>query len=135
MRDGLARAGRRPPEVDLVVGHGTGTVLNDATEARALRQVLLAPGGSPWVTAVKGAVGHTSGASALISLDVAIRCLATGQVPPVVGLSEPLPEAGGLRLVRGAPVRARTRLAQVDSFGFGGVNAVSFVEAVPCGSR
>jgi len=129
MADGLARAGRRPGQVDLVVGHGTGTALNDPVEARALRQVLLDRGGDPWVTAVKGALGHTSGASALMSLDVAIRCLAAGQVPPVVGLVHPLPEADRLRLVRETPVTGRLRLAQVDSFGFGGVNAVTLVEA------
>lgn len=129
MEDALARADRRPSDVDVVVGHGTGTALNDVTESQAIQRVLVDRGAAPWVTGVKGALGHTSGASALMSLDVAIRCLVDGQVPPIVGLREPLPEAHELRLVQGAPVRCAARIAQVNSFGFGGVNAVTLIEA------
>ena len=130
MEDALARAGRRPTDVDIVVSHGTGTALNDVTEARAIQRVLVDKGAAPWVTAVKGALGHTSGASALMSLDVAIRCLADGLVPPIVGLREPLAEARALRLVRGSPARSAARIAQINSFGFGGVNAVTLIETL-----
>ncbi|MFI5485948.1 beta-ketoacyl synthase N-terminal-like domain-containing protein [Micromonospora echinaurantiaca] len=129
MTDALARAGRSPAEVDVVVSHGTGTLLNDVTEAEAIHRVLVEAGGDPYVTGIKGALGHTSGASALMSLDVAIRCLRDGRVPPVVGLRRPLPEATALRLVTGAPVRCAARVAQVNSFGFGGVNAVTLLAA------
>jgi 3-oxoacyl-[acyl-carrier-protein] synthase II len=128
--DALTRAGRGPGDVDLVLAHGTGTELNDPTEAAVLGEVFAAASPGPLVTAVKGAVGHTSGASALTSLDVGLRAMASGLVPPVTGLRTPLAEAGALRLVRGRPVPARTRLLQVDAFGFGGVNAVSLVEAL-----
>jgi 3-oxoacyl-[acyl-carrier-protein] synthase II len=131
MEDALARAARAPSDVDVVVCHGTGTELNDVTESQAIQRVLVDRGATPWVTGVKGALGHTSGASALMSLDVAIRCLATGQVPPIVGLREALPEAPGLRIVRGVPVPCAARTAQVNSFGFGGVNAVTLIEAAP----
>ncbi|MFE3171543.1 beta-ketoacyl synthase N-terminal-like domain-containing protein [Amycolatopsis sp. NPDC059090] len=127
MREALDRSGRTGEEVDLVLAHGTGTELNDRVEARVLREHLGENG--PLVTAIKGATGHTSGASALMSLDVALRCLATGWVPPVAGLDRPAADCGGVRLVRSAPVRARPRLAQVDAFGFGGVNAVTLVGA------
>ncbi|HKT00936.1 MAG TPA: beta-ketoacyl synthase N-terminal-like domain-containing protein [Rugosimonospora sp.] len=126
MTGALERAGRLPEDVDLVLAHGTGTALNDPVEATALRTIL----GTPVVAAIKGAIGHTSGASALHSLAVAIRCLRDGVAPPVVGLREPIPEADGLRLVVGQPVRAAARLAQVDAFGFGGVNAVTLLEGV-----
>ena len=126
MADAYARAGRDPAQVDLVVAHGTGTRLNDALESELLLGTV---GVGPLVTAVKGAVGHMSGAAALVSLDVALRCLATGMVPPVTGLERILDEGRGLRFVAGAPAAAAVRLAQVDAFGFGGVNAVSLVEA------
>lgn len=129
MRDGLDRAGRRPAEVDLVLAHGTGTARNDPAEASALHEVF--GDHRPLVTAIKGAVGHTSGGSALASLVMAIACQRTGIVFPVVGLRRPCPEAGALRLVSGAPQPATVRLAQVNSFGFGGVNAVSLIEALP----
>lgn len=129
--DAFDRCGRRPKEVDLVLAHGTGTALNDPAECEALRRGLLARGGAPRITAVKGALGHMSGTAALANVDVALRCLATGWVPPVVGLREPLDEAGGLRFVTGEPVRCTPRLVQVNAFGFGGVNSVTLLEAAP----
>jgi 3-oxoacyl-[acyl-carrier-protein] synthase II len=112
-----------------VYAHGTGTELNDLTEATALRQVFGAAAPGPLVTAAKGAVGHTSGASALTSLALAVQSLQRGIVPPVVGLVEPLAEGATLRLVIGRPRQAAVRLVQVNSFGFGGVNAVSLLAA------
>jgi 3-oxoacyl-[acyl-carrier-protein] synthase II len=130
MRDGLRRAGREPSDIDLVVAHGTGTELNDPVEAAAIRDVYAGCHPGPVVTAVKGAVGHTSGGSALLSVAMAVECLRTGIVPPIVGLRTPLPEAAGLRLAIAEPVHATPRTAQVDAFGFGGVNAVTLLEAV-----
>jgi 3-oxoacyl-[acyl-carrier-protein] synthase II len=131
MLDAYERAGRAPGDVDLVVAHGTGTALNDETEAQALATVFAGCAPGPYVTAVKGAVGHTSGGSALLNLAVAAEALHTGRIPPISGLDTPLPAGGSLRLVRGEAVAARPRLAQVDAFGFGGLNAVTLVEAAP----
>ena len=123
------RAGRRPADVELVIAHGTGTVLNDPMEAALLAESCGDTGNGPLVTALKGAVGHTSGAAALVNVHAAIGCLRDGVVPPVVGLENPVAEADGLRLVIQRAVRARVRTVQVNAFGFGGVNAVSLLEA------
>jgi 3-oxoacyl-[acyl-carrier-protein] synthase II len=130
MRDAFDRAGRDPAAVDLVVAHGTGTALNDSAESAALRTVVLGAGGDPLVTAVKGSTGHTSGSAALVNLDVALRCLAGGVVPPITGLRTVLPEGEGLRFALAAPVALQPELVQVNAFGFGGVNAVTLLEAV-----
>lgn len=129
MREAYARAGRSPRDVDTVVAHGTGTALNDPTECVALRTVLSEDGGDPYVTAVKGAVGHTSGSAALVNLDVALRAIDERVIPPVVGLRTVLEEGQGLRFVRDRPRAADPRLVQVNAFGFGGVNAVTLLEA------
>lgn len=127
MTDAYERAGVDPSAADLVVAHGTGTALNDPAECEALRKVLVSAGADPLVTAVKGAIGHTSGSAALVNVDVALRCLARGAVPPVTGLRQVLPEGAGLRFVTGGPVPLRAGLVQVNAFGFGGVNAVTLV--------
>ena len=127
MRDGHRRAGVSTSDIELVVAHGTGTALNDPTEAGALDEVF-GRGSGPLVTAIKGATGHTSGSAALMSLLVAIRAMRAGVVPAVVGLAIPIEQATGLRLVTGEPVPTQARLAQVNAFGFGGVNAVTLVE-------
>ena len=129
MQDAMARAQRGPGQVDLVLAHGTGTLLNEPAEAQFIRDTLCAHGPGPWITAVKGALGHTSGASALMSVDVALRSMKAGLVPPVVGLKNLLAEGQGLRFVMERPAQARLRLAAINAFGFGGVNSISLVEA------
>src|ERR1017187_2555065 len=128
MRQAHALSGVTPAEVDLVLAHGTGTLRNDEAEAFALAEAFAGLPISPLVTAVKSMTGHTSGSSGLMSLVVAVSCLATGMVPPTIGLVDPVEEADGLRFVTDGPVRSGPRLAQVDAFGFGGVNAVAVVE-------
>ena len=81
----------------------------------------------PLVTAVKGSIGHLSGAAALANLDLALRCLAGAPVPPVVGLRRPIDEAADLRLVLDGPSDWTGGAVQLNAFGFGGVNAVSLV--------
>lgn len=128
MRDALDRAGITPADVDLVAAHGTGTALNDPTELAALRALFAGTAPGPLVTAVKGAVGHTSGGSGLLSAAMVLECLRTGSVPPISGLRDPIPDAEGVRLVR-AVTHAPLRTALVDSFGFGGLNAVTVLRA------
>jgi 3-oxoacyl-[acyl-carrier-protein] synthase II len=131
MRDAYERAGVQPRDIDLVVAHGTGTALNDPVEASALAEVLGARAAEVPVTAIKAGTGHTSGSSALMSLIIAIRSLVAGLVPPIGGLTDPIPEAAPLRLVHGEPLCHRGTIAQINSFGFGGVNAVTIVEVTP----
>jgi len=125
--DAHAMAGVRPGDIDVVVSHGTGTALNDETEAEALTKTFTAAGARPLVTAIKSMTGHTSGASGLMSLVVATEILRTGRVPPIVGLREPMDEARDLRLVTDTEAHADVEVVQVQAFGFGGVNAVAIV--------
>lgn len=130
IRDAHWRAGVKPQQVDLVMAHGTGTALNDAAEAAALADVFGEHRGVPLVTAIKSMTGHTSGASGLMSLVIAVRAMREGIVPPTLGLEHPAEDASGFRFVRGEAARATISLAQIDAFGFGGINAVALVEAV-----
>ncbi|MFI6433727.1 beta-ketoacyl synthase N-terminal-like domain-containing protein [Rhodococcus oryzae] len=126
MHDAQLRAGVQACEVDLVLAHGTGTALNDAAEATALTTVFGAS--RPLVTAIKAMTGHTSGSSGLHSLVAAVEALSTGSVPPIVGLKHPIVEAMPLSLVTERVDAAALSIAQVNAFGFGGVNAVAIVE-------
>jgi 3-oxoacyl-[acyl-carrier-protein] synthase II len=113
MRDAHERAGVGPADIGLLVAHGTSTALNDPAEASAIADVFGDAAGKALVTAIKGAVGHTSGGAALMSLVVAIQAMRTGVVPAVWGLASPIPEAGALGLVAGPSLAAQPRLAQV----------------------
>jgi 3-oxoacyl-[acyl-carrier-protein] synthase II len=63
-----------------------------------------------------------------MSLVTALLAMRDGVVPPIAGLASPVPEAAGLHLVRGGAERASLRTAQVNAFGFGGINAVAAVQ-------
>jgi 3-oxoacyl-[acyl-carrier-protein] synthase II len=131
IRDAQHRAGVTPADVDLVLLHGTGTVLNDEAEARAMAEVFTDPATMPAATAIKCMTGHTAGASGLHSLLVAGDSLRTGTVPGITTLTDPMPEAAALRPVRRTTTVEPMNLAQVHSFGFGGLNAVALLERAP----
>ncbi|MET8182093.1 beta-ketoacyl synthase N-terminal-like domain-containing protein [Streptomyces sp. NPDC005336] len=123
------RAGVKPGDIDLLLLHGTGTQLNDTAEATAIAEVFGPDVRRPLMTAIKSMTGHTSGGSGLLSLIVALKSLASGRVPPTLGLTDPLPEAAAFRFVRErGDGQADLCVAQIDAFGFGGVNAVAIVE-------
>lgn len=127
MRDAHQRAGVNSEDIDLVVAHGTGTALNDPVEATALAR-LLGPGCAPPTTALKGAIGHTSGAAGLMSLICAVEALGRRTAPAIAGLRTAIDEARGLRLLREPVGLPAGGIAQIDAFGFGGVNAAMVVE-------
>ncbi|MCM2387926.1 beta-ketoacyl synthase N-terminal-like domain-containing protein [Streptomyces albipurpureus] len=128
VRTAHREAGVKPEDIDLVMLHGTGTLLNDEAEATAVGEVFGSHVSRPLMTAIKSMTGHTSGGSGLLSLIVALQAIEGGRIPPVVGLREPVAEAESFRLVRDEQRIAEPLLAQVDAFGFGGVNAVAIVE-------
>ncbi|MYR59586.1 3-oxoacyl-ACP synthase [Streptomyces sp. SID625] len=128
VRDAYSRAGVRARDIDLVMLHGSGTPLNDQTESSVLRDIFAGAGSGPRMTAIKAMTGHTMGGSGLLSLVTAVLAMKYGTVPPVLGLTDPIPEAAGLGLVQGSPVAGAVNLVQVDAFGFGGINAVAILE-------
>jgi 3-oxoacyl-[acyl-carrier-protein] synthase II len=128
--DAYQRAGVTAREVDFIMVHGTGTSLNDKTEAIALRaamgdaQVCITP-----ISAIKSMTGHTSGASGLVGVVTAIESLRTGRVPPTARFAHPMEEAADMDIIHGeARSLPDAQVAQVDAFGFGGVNAVVILE-------
>ncbi|MEU6479412.1 beta-ketoacyl synthase N-terminal-like domain-containing protein [Streptomyces sp. NPDC047017] len=128
VRGAHRQGGVTPADIDLVLLHGTGTLLNDEAEAVAIGEVFGPHTAGPLMTAVKSMTGHTSGGSGLLGLIVALRALASGRVPPTVGLRKPIDEAADFRFVQDTETAAELRIAQVNAFGFGGVNAVAVVE-------
>ena len=125
MEDALAVAQLAPEQIDVLIAHGTGTPYNDAMEALAIEKVFLqqADAKGPAVTAVKGLIGHTLGASGVVESILAARILETQVVPPVTGLREPEnPRVDFVREPRRVSGRKIRHVMKVAS-GFGGLNA------------
>ncbi len=127
MTEAHTRAGVDPSEISLVFAHGTGTALNDPTELGALSDVFSARTGPLAVTGIKGSIGHTSGASALMSVVTALVSADREVAPPVAGLETALPSGAFLDILGEPRGISGDSLMQVDAFGLGGVNAVALV--------
>jgi 3-oxoacyl-[acyl-carrier-protein] synthase II len=119
----LARGGLSPRELDYVNAHGTGTPLNDAMEAAALRKALGKDCDRIAVSTCKGQIGHTLGAAGAIEAAVTVLAIARGELPPTGGLEDPDPECN-LAHVIGKGRKAKVSAALSNSFGFGGTDTV-----------
>ncbi|MFD0319341.1 beta-ketoacyl-[acyl-carrier-protein] synthase family protein [Streptomyces flavalbus] len=117
----LEDAGCGPRDIGHVNAHGTSTPLGDAAEAAALTRVF--GDAPPPVTASKGVIGHSLGASAAIQAAYAVLALRHGVVPPVANFQGQDGEHK-LDIVAGQPRPLPTRTAISCGFGFGGQNAV-----------
>ena len=108
---------------DLVHAHGTATELNDAAELRAFATGLPTGGAGGTLYSHKAGLGHTLGASGLVSIVLNVLAHRDGRVPPNVNTRWPL--ATSLELTSSPVIRpVRRSLACAAGFG-GGVAAVS----------
>jgi len=132
--DGLANAiavalddaEMRPAEVGMIVAHGSGTRLSDASEALAIRRVFGAT--VPPVTAFKWAFGHPLAASGILDSVLALVALRHGVVPGVATLRELDPDLGNLP-ISARPQVPRSDVALVLNRGFGGSNTALILRA------
>ena len=141
LRAAYANAGVPPSEVDYVETHGTGTLLGDPIEARALGTVLGRgrPEQSPLlIGAVKSNLGHLEAAAGMAGFIKAVLAVQRASIPANLGFQTPNPHIAfdQLRLKVVAeheewPHTQRPRRAGVSSFGFGGTNAHVVIEQAP----
>ncbi|MEC4761929.1 type I polyketide synthase, partial [Mycobacterium sherrisii] len=141
LRAAYSNAGMQPGMVDYVETHGTGTLLGDPIEARALGTVLGRgrPEDSPLlIGAVKTNLGHTEAAAGIAGFIKAVLAVERGEIPPNQRFESPNPHIpfDNLRMkVVDAqtpwPETGRPRRAGMSSFGFGGTNAHVVIEEGP----
>jgi len=118
MQSALAGAGVSPQQIDFVHLHGTGTIDNDLSEAKALKKIF--PAGAPSVSSTKGAFGHSLAASGVAGLIVTSMAMEEGFVP-ATRCAAPDPK---LEIVpENRVIHKKVRAALTNSFGFGGNNA------------
>jgi len=123
VRRAMAEAELSPEDIDFIVTHGTGTVLNDQVEAKIIRDIF--PGKTPAVIALKSWIGHLSTACGAVELAIALAGQAVGYLPEIRNLENPCaPEIDFVRKGR----QSRGGVFLIENFGFGGQNAALVVK-------
>jgi 3-oxoacyl-(acyl-carrier-protein) synthase len=123
----LADAQLGPDAIGMVVAHGNGTSLSDASEAMALRRVFGAR--CPPVTVFKWALGHLIAAAGIVEATIALAALHRKTVPGIATLDRPAVEAAGLPLSRNVQ-EARSDIALILCRGFASTDAALIIRAV-----
>lgn len=123
MSDALAEADIPAEAIDYVSAHGTGTPLNDRTETTALRRIFGDRLRTVLVSSLKSMLGHHMGACGALQVIATFQMMAAGMVHPTINYTVPDPQCD-LDCVPNEARRADVRTALINSFGFGGNNAV-----------
>ena len=135
LKSAWARAGMDPHHVGYVEGHGTGTMVGDATEVETLTHIFGdASQPTAYVGSVKSNIGHLMPAAGMMGLIKTSLALYHRRIPATLHCENPSQalsnsrfeapqetidwEASGLPLIAG-----------VDAFGFGGINSHAVMTA------
>ena len=129
MRLAIERSGYALDEIGYVNYHGTSTVLNDAVEARCVRELFGPRAADVPGSSTKSMIGHPQGASGASGIVTTVLALANGYLPPTINLEDPDPECDLDLLPRvGRP--ATPAAALCNCLGFGSKNSAMVVGRV-----
>jgi nodulation protein E len=113
----------------LISAHGTGTELNDKTEAGALNAVFGDRMSQNLVMATKSQHGHLFGGAGAIELILGVLAMQRGLAPPVLNYLGPDPQCD-VPLILGQATKVDYVALVSNSFAFGGLNSVLVAKRV-----
>ncbi len=117
-------------DIDLIHAHGTATVQNDPIELAAIQSAVARQSHPAHVYSHKGALGHSLGASGLVSVVLSCMMHKRGVVLPNTRTSRPL-RTKGITIAQ-RPVETPIGRSIVLAAGFGGALAAVGLESSPC---
>ena len=122
IRSALADARISPAQIDYINAHATGTLLGDAAETLAIKQVFGERARRIPVSSTKPFHAHPLGASGAIELAICSLAMEHDYLPPTLNLRQADP-ACDLDYIPNEGRQARVKHILSNSFGFGGINA------------
>lgn len=122
MRNALSDANIEHSSIGFMSGHATSTRLGDRIEAEAVRTVFGHHAPRVIISAFKSATGHMLAASGAFEAAASLTVLKNQVIPPTINIDSQDKECD-LTVVRKTR-EAKIDYAMVNSFGFGGINAV-----------
>ncbi len=123
MRNSLAQAAVPLDQVDYINAHGTGTVLNDLSETRAIKSVFGDRAYQVPVSSTKSMTGHMMGATGALEAILCVQAVRENIVPPTINYRTPDPECD-LDYVPNQPREMPLKVVISNALGFGGHNSV-----------
>ena len=127
MTSALAMAGRAPEKVDALHLHGTGTTMNDLSEAMVVRELFGRRGATIPCTSTKPITGHCLGASGALQAVINLCALGDQRLPPTANCHD-LDPACGLHIVRESAYAGSIGTILTHSAGFWGNHAGLLIE-------
>lgn len=122
-----------PDDLDLLEAHGTGTPTGDSVELETVgrffgKAIEDNPASRAVIGSVKSMIGHAMPASGMASLIKTSLAIYHGVLPPTLHCERPNPKLQETRFktlnkAEPWPKPVEKRLAGVNAFGFGGINA------------
>lgn len=125
IKTAIAQAKLSPQNIDMIFAHGTGTILNDIAEGKAMSNIFH-DCKKTYITGLKPMIGHTSGASGLMGVIAGYLSLKSNKTIPLINMKEVIDEAKKLHFVYKATSQELATV-QINAFGFGGLNAVAII--------
>jgi 3-oxoacyl-[acyl-carrier-protein] synthase II len=122
MQLALERSGHAVEEIGYVNYHGTSTVLNDAVEARCVREVFGSRAEHVPGSSTKSMIGHPQGASGASGIVTAALAMEHGFLPPTINLDDRDPECD-LDFIPLKGRSAQPEAALCNCLGFGSKNS------------
>lgn len=128
IRQALASAQANLEDVGYINAHGTGTLLNDQSETRAVKAAFGELAYKIPMSSTKSMTGHMMGATGALEAIFCVQAIREGILPPTIHYETPDPECD-LDYVPNQAREKKIKLAISNAFGFGGHNAVLAVRA------
>lgn len=113
-----------PEQIDYINAHGTSTLLGDRNETNAIKHVFGSHAYKLMITSTKPMTGHLLGAAPAIEAIFTVLSIKNDIIPPTINLSIRDPECD-LNYVTNHAQNSSIQYAMNNSFGFGGVNAIT----------
>jgi malonyl-ACP decarboxylase len=117
INDALRNANLTSAEVDYVNPHGTGSVIGDETELKAIASCRLS---HAYINATKSVIGHGLSAAGAVEIVVTLLQMKASRLHPTRNLEHPVEP--GFNWVTQRSVAHAMKNALNLSFGFGGIN-------------
>ena len=122
MRKALTNASKSIEEIDYICAHGTGTVLNDKVETKAIKNVFGDRAYQIPISSIKSMIGHTGGAAGAFGAVTCLLAIDSGNIPPTINYTYGDSECD-LNYVPNTFINKKNKSVLNNSFAFGGNNS------------